>query len=290
MSDLIFQQVMNGIMVGSIYALVAVGLTMIFGVLRAINFAHGEYYMIGTFAAWWVMERFEVPYVVSIPMALVIAGGIAVVIARVVMQRLVGVPFQMAVLATVGVSLVLQNLVILVFGGTHKNFAGGWLDPVSVLGVSMAGQRIVIIGVTLAVFVCLEWMVRRTRIGKAMRAVAQNTECCLVVGIDVEQVARVTFVLGIVLAALSGVLTGPINVAIYGGMGEAVTLKTFAVIVMGGMGNVKGTLVSAWLLGIVESFVAGFVGMQYRDAVGFAALIAVLMWRPWGFFAVQGRF
>ena len=290
MYDLIFQQVANGIMVGSVYALVAVGLTMIFGVLRAINFAHGEYFMIGTFAAWWVMERLDVPYVLSIPAALLIAAAIAIVISRLVMQRLVSVPFQMAVLATVGVSLVLQNSVILGFGGTHKNFPGGWIDPVEVFGVSMAQQRLVIIGATLVVFAGLEWMVRHTRIGKAMRAVAQNTECCMIVGIDVERVARFTFVLGIVLAALSGVLTGPINVAIYGGMGEIVTLKTFAVIVMGGMGNVQGTLYSAWMLGIVESLVAGFVGMQYRDAVGFAALIAILMWRPWGLFSVQGRF
>jgi branched-chain amino acid transport system permease protein len=288
--DLIFQQVANGIMVGCVYALVAVGLTMIFGVLRAINFAHGEYFMIGTFAAWWVMERLDVPYVLSIPLALLIAAAIAIVVSRLVMQRLVGVPFQMAVLATVGVSLVLQNSVILGFGGTHKNFPGGWIDPVEVLGVSMAQQRLVVIGATLVVFAGLEWMVRHTRIGKAMRAVAQNTECCMIVGIDIERVARFTFVLGIVLAALSGVLTGPINVAIYGGMGEIVTLKTFAVIVMGGMGNVQGTLYSAWMLGIVESLVAGFVGMQYRDAVGFAALIAILMWRPWGLFSVQGRF
>ena len=139
-------------------------------------------------------------------------------------------------------------------------------------------------------FVALEFLVRRTRMGKAMRAVSQNTACCQVNGIDIERVVLGTFVLGGGLAALSGVLTGPINVTIYGGMGEAITLKTFAVIVMGGMGNVRGTLIAGWILGIAESFVAGFIGLQYRDAVGFVILIGMLMVRPTGFFSVQSRF
>lgn len=290
MGSFIFEQVVNGIITGSQYALIAAGMTMIFGVLRAINFAHGEYYMLGTFAAWLVIERLEAPYVVAIIAGVAIAMAIAAVIGRVVMQRLIGAPFQAGVLATLGVSLILQNAVILAFGGGYKTFTGGWIEPVQVFGVGMAQQRILLIVVAVAVFAALEWMVRSTRMGKSIRAVSQNIECCQVNGIDVESVVRRTFLLGTALAALSGILTAPVNISVYGGMGESITLKTFAVIVMGGMGNVRGTLLAGCLLGIVESLVSGLVGLQYRDSVAFVALLLMLMLRPHGLFSQKARF
>ncbi len=290
MGQFVIEQIVNGIIAGSMYALIAAGMTMIFGVLRAINFAHGEYYMLGTFAAWFVIAKLDVPYALAIVLGVAIAALIAALIGRLVMQRLIGAPFQAGVLATIGISLILQNAVILAFGGGYKVFEGGWLQPVEIAGIGMAQQRIVLIVVALVVFAGLEWMVRATRLGKAIRAVSQNIECCQVNGIDVEAVVRKTFLIGTALAALSGILTAPVAVSVYGGMGETVTLKTFAVIVMGGLGNVRGTLLAGMLLGIVESLVAGFVGLQYRDAVGFVALLLMLMLRPHGLFSQRARF
>jgi len=286
----IVEQIINGIIVGSMYALVAAGMTMIFGVLRAINFAHGEYYMLGTFAAWWVMSRLAADYSLAIIGGVAIVSVIALLIGRCVMQRLVGQPFQAGVLATLGLSLILQNVVILAFGGGYKVFQGGWIEPIDLGDFGMSQQRVILVGVTIAVFAVLEWVVYGTRLGRAIRAVSQNIECCQVNGIDVEQVVRRTFLIGVAIAALSGILTGPINVSIYGGMGESITLKTFAVIVMGGMGNVRGTFIAAILLGIVESLVAGFIGLQYRDSVGFIALVLMLMIRPYGLFSSKTRF
>jgi hypothetical protein len=180
--NFLFEQMVNGIITGSMYALIAAGMTMIFGVLRAINFAHGEYYMLGTFGAWYAIEKMETSYAVAIIVGVLIAALISAVIARTVMQRLVGAPFQQGVLATLGVSLILQNAVILAFGGGYKVFNGGWIEPVEVLGVGMAQQRILLIVVALGVFVALEWMVRKTRMGKSIRAVSQNIECCQVNG------------------------------------------------------------------------------------------------------------
>ena len=290
MGNFLFEQLINGIITGSMYALIAAGMTMIFGVLRAINFAHGEYYMLGTFAAWYAIERMEAPYAVSIIVGVAVTALTAAVIGRTVMQRLVGAPFQQGVLATLGVSLIVQNAVILAFGGGYKVFNGGWIEPVQVLGVGMAQQRIVLIVVVILVFAGLEWMVRKTRMGKSIRAVSQNIECCQVNGIDVESVVRRTCLLGTALAALSGILTAPVNVSVYGGMGESITLKTFAVIVMGGMGNVRGTLLAGCILGVVESLVSGLVGLQYRDTVAFVALLAMLMFRPHGLFSQRARF
>jgi branched-chain amino acid transport system permease protein len=286
----LLEQLVNGIITGSMYALIAAGMTMIFGVLRAINFAHGEYYMVGTFAAWYVISKLEVDYVWAIVLGVAIAAVISAVIGRLVMQRLVGAPFQAGVLATIGISLILQNAVILAFGGGYKVFSGGWIEPVEFFGLGMAQQRIVLIVVAAVIFASLEWMVRKTRMGKSIRAVSQNIECCQVNGIDVESVVRRTFLLGTALAALSGILTAPVNVSVYGGMGESITLKTFAVIVMGGMGNVRGTLLAGCLLGVVESLVSGLIGLQYRDSVGFIALLLMLMLRPQGLFSQKARF
>jgi len=144
MGELILEQIINGIVAGSVYALVAAGMTMIFGVLRAINFAHGEYYMLGTFSAWYVITRLDIPYVAAIVLAVAMTVAIAAVIGRLVMQRLVTAPFQSGVLATLGLSLVLQNAIVLTFGGTYKIFPGGWLEPVTFLDISLAQQRIVI--------------------------------------------------------------------------------------------------------------------------------------------------
>lgn len=290
MSSFLFEQIVNGIITGSVYALVAAGMTMIFGVLRAINFAHGEYYMLGTFAAWWVMSKLMADYSLAIVGGVAIVSVVAVLIGRSVMQRLIGQPFQAGVLATLGLSLILQNVVILAFGGGYKVFSGGWLEPIELGDFGMSQQRVILVVVTIAVFAGLEWMVRSTRLGRSIRAVSQNIECCQVNGIDVEQVVRRTFLIGVAIAALSGILTGPINVSIYGGMGESITLKTFAVIVMGGMGNVRGTLIAGCLLGVIESLVAGFIGLQYRDSVGFIVLLLMLMFRPHGLFSSKARF
>jgi len=290
MNDLIIQQIANGIIIGFAYAMASVGLTMIFGVLRAINFAHGEYFMCGAFASWAVIHYFQLPYIISIPVSIIISAGIAVIISRIVMEPLVDAPFSTAVLATLGVYLILQNTTRLLFGGTYKFFSGGWLEMLTIMGVTIIEQRMVLIIITVAIFLFLEWMIRRTRIGKAMRAVAQNHEACIIVGINIELVTRFTFCLGVLLAALAGVLMSPIIVTIYPTMGEGMTFKAFAITVIGGMGNVRGTFLSAIFIGIVECFVAGFLGLQFREAVGFVALIIVLMWRPYGLFTLKGRF
>jgi branched-chain amino acid transport system permease protein len=290
MYDLFAEQLVNGIVTGSVYAIVAVGMTMIFGVLRAINFAHGEYYMVGTFGAWVAILYFHLPYPVALAIGVVTTAIIAVVVGKLVMARMVGARAEAGVVATLGISLVLQNVVVLMFGGGYKVFRGGYIQPVSLFGFSLAEQRLLILVVCLLVFAGLELLVLYTRMGKAMRAVSQNTEACTVVGIDVQQVVVWTFVLGAALAALAGVLTAPVNVSVYGGMGGLITFKTLPIIVMGGLGNVRGTLVAAMLLGVSESLVAGYVGLQFRDSVGFATLILMLMWRPHGLFSTQARF
>ncbi|MGE0802156.1 MAG: branched-chain amino acid ABC transporter permease [Lautropia sp.] len=290
MHDLLYQQLANGVMTGAAYAVAAVGLTMVFGVLRSINFAHGEYYMVGAFSGWAGMTYLNLSYESAIVFTVAIGVLLGLLVSRAVMEPLIDAPFQRTVLATLGVYLVLQNSVFLTFGGGYRTFEGGWTRIVEVFGVQGILQRFVLLAVMVAVFAGLEIGLRRTRLGRSIRAVAQSREACEVAGIDVVKVSRVTFCLSVVLAALAGVLMAPILVTIYPAMGEGVTFRAFAVTVIAGLGNVHGVIYSSLLLGITEALVTGYLGGQYREAVGFVALIAVLMWRPWGVFTVRGRF
>lgn len=218
----LIEQILNGISTGAVYAIVAVGMTMIFGVLRAINFAHGEYYMLGTFGGWIAVSALGLPYPAAILIGVALTVMIAWAIGKLVMERMIGQPVEASVVATLGVSLVLQNSVILIFGGSYKFFSEGYIEPVFFGDIGIAQQRILIMVVCVLVFIGLELMVGFTRMGKAIRAVSQNIVACEVVGIDVKRVVMTTFLLGTGLAAFSGILTAPVNVSVYGGMGESV--------------------------------------------------------------------
>jgi branched-chain amino acid transport system permease protein len=258
-------------------------------VLRAINFAHGEYYMLGALIAWTALDRLGWPYPVAVAMAAIVSAALGLVVSRVLMERLLVMPFSMAVLATLGVQLALQNGAQLVWGASPKFFGGGWITPVQIAGVGIVGQQLVIFAAALVLFAGLAWLVRRTRLGRAMRAVAQNREACQVVGLDVERVARVTFTLGVTFAGVAGALVAPVLVNVGTTIGLPMVLRCFAIIVLGGVGSVPGALVGGLILGVTESFVAGYLTLQLRDAVGFAILIVMLIVRPRGLFGVHVR-
>lgn len=281
---MVVEQLLNGLLVGSIYGLVAVGLTLLYGVLHLVNFAQGEYFMLGAFATWTGLELLRLPYAAAIVVAVAFSALLALLVSLTIMERLVAKSFELGVLATMGLSMLYQNGSQLIFGATFRHFGGGWPGLVTVLGVTLSVQRIVILVVTAAAFLGLEWMVRRTRVGKAMRAVSQNYEACVIAGIDVKRIARWTFVVGIALAGAAGALMGPIVVSIYPAIGTSFTTRAFTVIAIGGLGNMTGAYLGALILGVVESFVVGFVGLGYRDAVAFLALVVILMTRPYGLF------
>jgi branched-chain amino acid transport system permease protein len=280
----------NGALTGATYALVAVGLVLIFSVMRAINFAHGEYYMLGALLAWTGLEALRLPYPLAVAFSAVVTALLGLVVSRVLMERLVAMPFQMAVLATLGVQLALENGAQLVWGASPKFFGAGWISPVEVGGIGVVGQQLVVFSTAIVAFGALGWLVGRTRLGRAMRAVAQNRDAALVIGLDIERVARVTFTLGVTLAGIAGALVAPVLVNVGTTIGLPMVIKCFAIIVLGGVGSVKGALLGGLILGMAESFVAGYIALQLRDAVAFAVLIAVLLVRPLGLFGMRARF
>ena len=265
-------------------------MTIIFGVLGQINFAHGEYYMAGAFAAWWAIDQLDLPYIASIPACVADLVAVSVVIGYWSMQRLVDVSFDAGVVATLGVSLVLQNVVILLFGGSYKMFDSGWLEPVDVLGIDIAQQRLLILSSRWWCSArCSGWCGSRASARPCARCPRTSNAATCWASMCAGWCCSPSFI-GTALAALSGVLTAPIVINLYGDMGETITLKSFAVIVMGGISNVPGTLLAGWLLGIMESLTAGYIGLQFRDSVAFALLVLVLMWRPYGFFNTKARY
>jgi branched-chain amino acid transport system permease protein len=284
MTDLLVEPLLHGLTLGSMYALVAAGLALMLGVARLINFAHGEFFMLGAYAFWYGYREVDLPY----PVAGVLAPALMVVFGvgyqHTVIRAILPRSWHVQLIATLATSIVLSNLAIIVFGTQPKEvptvLSAQILD---VGGVRLTGQRVLVLGASLAIFWALQRFVARTRAGRAMRAMSQNREACAVVGVDVQQVARVTFALSAALAAAAAALVSPLF-NIYPDMGTALTLKAFAAVVAGGFGYMNGAIVASFVIGIAEAFAGTYVSYAYKDAIAFLIMIVVLLWRPQGLF------
>jgi branched-chain amino acid transport system permease protein len=279
----------NGLSVGLGYALAAIGLALIFGILGQVNFAHGEMYMLGAFVLYWAMRQLGLPYV---PAALLMVGLMAAfgaLLAQVVIVPNLERGFEPVVLGTLAVGLILQNAVRLGFGATPLDVPSP-LEATSfdVAGVLFFGQRVLVCAAFAAAFVGLFFFVKYSEIGRAMRAMAQNREACVMVGIDVRRVTRWT---GALAAALTGLAAGTIAPLfdLYPNMGTEVVIKSFAVVIIGGMGNVWGAAVAGLALGVAESYAGGLGNATLRDAIAFIVMIAILLARPEGLFGKTVR-
>jgi branched-chain amino acid transport system permease protein len=283
MEDLL-EQLIHGVTLGSMYAMVATGLALMFGVARLINFAHGEFFMLGAYAFWFAYERLALPY----PLAgLAAAGAMALfglAYQHTVIRAILDRAWHVQLIATLATSIVLTNLAIIVFGTQAKEVPTALSSRILQLGdLRLAWHRVVVLAASVVVFVALHLFVRRTRTGKAMRAMSQNREACAVVGVDVQRVARVTFALSAVLAAVAAALVTPLF-NIFPDMGALLTLKAFAAVIVGGFGYVQGAIAASFLIGVTESLAAGYVSYAYKDAIAFLIMILVLLWRPQGLF------
>ena len=282
--DLVVQQLINGLSIGAVYALIAIGLTLVFGIMDIINFAHGEFVMLGAYALFWVLAFTNVPFFAAMILAVVAIGLLAVVVERSVFRPLYDRAALAPMMASFGVLLVLQNGVHVVWGGQPRSIA----DPFGNASLSVAGyyisyMRLFTVVVTVLMFLGLWALLLKTKIGKAIRATAQNEEAALIRGIDTERVNTATFVLSGVFGAAGGVIYGTLF-PVYPAMGLYPMLKAFAAIIIGGLGSVTGALVGGLLIGVVESvgIVAIEDGSQWRHAFAFVLLVVVLLLRPQG--------
>ena len=283
MEDLL-EQLIHGLTLGSMYAMVAAGLALMFGVVRLINFAHGEFFMLGAYAFWFAYRAVGLPYPVAGLVAAGIMGGFGIVYERTVIRSILDRSWHVQLIATLATSITLTNLAVIVFGAQAKEVPTVLSARILEIGeLRIAWHRLLVLGMSLLVFAALQWFVRRTKTGKAMRAMSQNREACAVVGVDVQRVALATFALSAVLAGGAAALVTPLF-SIFPDMGALLTLKAFAAVIVGGFGYVQGAIAASFLIGVTESLAAGYISYAYKDAIAFVIMIAVLLWRPQGLF------
>jgi branched-chain amino acid transport system permease protein len=278
------QLLLNGIVMGVIYALVAMGLSLIFGVLEIVNFAHGEFYMLASMLAYFLTAQWGFGYWATIVMVTVVGLAVGYVLFEGLLLGLRGEAFERSILLTMGLSMVLQNGAVFLFTTTPRMVE----TPLSYQNIQLGDLRVPVARVYALVlgvgaFVALYLILHRTRLGKAMRGVAQNRAAAMMVGIDTRVVARLAVAIGIGLSGLAGAALAPIY-SVHPLMGFAFVFKAFAIIIIGGLGNVAGAAIAAVMLGVIESFAGGLLPLAMTDAVAFIAMIAVLLLRPQGLF------
>jgi branched-chain amino acid transport system permease protein len=278
------QLLLNGIAIGVIYALIAMGLSLIFGVLEIVNFAHGELYMLGAMLAYFLTVNAGLGYWSTIGLVVAVALCVGYVLYEALLASMRGASFERSILLTLGLSMVLQNGAVFLFTTTPKMIASSLAYSTIVLGgLRVSLSRLYALGLGLAAFAALYFILYRTRVGKAMRGVAQSRDAALMVGIDPRAVSRLAVAIGVGLSGLAGAALAPVY-AVHPLMGFSFVFKAFAIIILGGLGNVAGAAVAALALGILESLVGGFLPLVMVDALVFVAMIAVLLLRPQGLF------
>jgi branched-chain amino acid transport system permease protein len=278
------QLLLNGIVIGVIYALVAMGLSLIFGVLEIVNFAHGEFYMLGAMLAYFLSMNVGLGYGPTVLVVTAVAVALGYVLYEALLGSLRGQSFERSILLTLGLSMVLQNGAVFLFTTTPRMMQTRYsYSNVLVGDVRVSVMRLFALGLGLLAFAALYLILYRTRVGRAMRGVAQNREAALMVGIDPRAVSRLAVAIGIGLSGLAGAALAPVY-AVHPLMGFSFVFKAFAIIIIGGLGNISGAALAAVALGILESVAGGFLPLVMADALAFIAMIAILLLRPQGLF------
>lgn len=278
------EQILNGLTVGSLYALVVTGLALTVGVLRVVNFSHGDLFMLGAYIFYFFFSALEISYLPAAILTIVLMGGVGVLFERVVIRKVVTRSWQIQLIATLAAATIINNGVIVLVGSMSKSTPTTLNTMLVEVGtISLSYQRLLILAVTGVAFLGLHVFLKHTRTGKAMRAVSQNREAAESAGIDIAHISRLTFLLSAALIGLSDALVTPVY-SVFPAMGMVLTMKAFAVLTVGGFGRVNGAVPAAFLLGIAEAVGTGYLSSSYTDAFAFAAMILVLLVAPQGIF------
>jgi branched-chain amino acid transport system permease protein len=294
----LLQQLLNGLSLGSIYALIALGYTMVYGILKLINFAHGEVFMIGAYAGYFGASAVGVEHygAAGLPLYLAVlvllfamgaAALLGVSIELLAYRPVRSAPRLTPLITAIGVSLFLQNAAMLLFSPNPRPYPPILREVRFELGgVIVTNVKLTIFVVAIALMLGLSWFIQRTWTGKAMRAVSTNIDAARLMGVDTDRIIRATFAVGSALAAAGGILFGLDQIIINPLMGVLTGLKAFVAAVLGGIGNIRGAVLGGLLIGLAEQLTAGYLSPDYRDAVTFVILIFILILRPEGLLGV----
>ncbi len=284
--EIFAQSVTSGVLTGVLYAMIGIGLTVVFGVMRIINLAHGEMVMLGMFGAFWGQALWHLDPFVSLLLWAPLMFVAGTLLYRLLLRKILPGGELNTLLYTAGLSLLVANLALFLWSGDYRTISLSYgASPLRVLGVSVSVPLALAFGLALALTAGLWLFLARTDLGRAIRATSQNGEAALLMGIDVEKVAVITFGMGTALAGAAGVLLAP-SLYLYPTVGELLIVKCFVVVVLGGLGSVPGAIAGGVLLGVVESLGAVYVSSAYKDGIGFVLFLLVLLYRPAGLFGV----
>lgn len=288
---MLLQQLINGLVLGSIYTAIALGLTMIYGILGIINWAHGELYMLGAFATLYLVnilgsgDGAAGSYFLALLLGIVIMAIFGVLLDKLVFSPLRGKSDNTIILGTLGISFFLQNLAIILFSPNPQGIPSVLNQQnLTIFGASVTWSRAIVVIVTVVLILVLNWFISKTKTGKAMRATSQDMNAARLMGIDIKFISVITTIIGAALAGVAGGLAGPIFL-VQPTMGILMVTKAFAVVILGGLGNIGGAILGGFILGIAEALTAGYISSALKDIVAFVIMILVLIVKPEGVFS-----
>ena len=283
--DLFLQLVANGLVLGAFYALSALGLTLVFGLMRVVNFAHGELYVIGGLFGWALTALFGWNYFLALIVVVVVLGVLGYLIDQILIARVRGQGEEPTILLTIGLSIFIANTALLIVGTTPVTVVSPFASKPLILGpVVITQARLVLVAICAVLIAAANLLIQKTTLGRAMRATFQDAMAAQLVGIRTARIYGLTFALGSTLAGAAGMLLGSIYV-VEASTGGLISLKAFVVVILGGMGSFAGAVAGGLILGLTEALWGGYVSTGYVDAIGFALVIVTLLVRPYGLFS-----
>ncbi|MBK5259067.1 MAG: branched-chain amino acid ABC transporter permease [Thermoanaerobaculia bacterium] len=282
--EIFFQSLISGILIGGVYALIGIGLTIIFGVMRVINFAHGELLMLGMYATYFLHAVFHIDPFVSIVITIPLMFLYGAILQKIFINRILDALPQNQILLTIGLGLIMSNAVMLAFTSDYKILTTTYSSSsVTLFGISLSTPLMISFAITAVITAALYWFLLKTDTGQAIRATAQDREAARLMGINVKRMSIIAFGLGSALAATAGALISP-TYYIFPQVGSAFTLKAFVITVLGGMGSVVGATLGGVLIGVAESTGGVYFGSGWKEVVVFVLFLLVLLFKPAGLF------
>lgn len=286
--EILVQQLFNGLTIGSVYALVALGLTLVYGILHIPNFAHGALYMMGGYITLMMMVQYGLHYWLAILVSVIVVGLIGVLMERLVFYPLRHAPPIHDKIAAIGILLFLEAFAQYVWGADYQTMPTPYGQVIQLFGLTFTMQRLLIIIAAIAVMILLYVFLKKTYTGASIIAMSQDRDGANLVGINTNRVAMLTFLISGGLAAIASSLAAPINL-VFPGMGQLVILKAFVIIILGGMGSIPGAIIGGYILGFSESLGATYISNDYKDIIAFILLVIILSVKPTGLFAKGGH-
>ena len=277
----ILQQALNGMAIGSVYVLIALGLTVVFGILGIAHFAHGSVAMFGGYLTFVFGERFGLSFFPAMGLAMVGGAVVGLLIERLAYRPVRDAPHINAFIIALGLTMMIEGMNLLLFGADQVVIQTAYRGVFNIAGIAVAELRVLVILTAFVLVAVIALLISRTKTGKSIRAVAQNRQAAVLMGVNVSMVSLVVFSISSALGVAAGALIGAL-LAIAPGVGEGLAVKGFAVLILGGLGSIPGAIVGGLILGVSEAMAAGFISSAYKDVIAFLVMIVVLLFRPEG--------